>query len=240
VAAYGYDWVYSLESCNISNVGQANTLSGTAHIMTELLEHEAPWKGKSELPHGGHSSNRDASQPGNHTAKVLPIWPTPTADAWAKKSKIALRAFTTLHWLHSKTQLKLQQRDSSYGAACTGLKQQLALLLHMLLTGHLADAQLDMTDFVGCGMTSIPLMLESNQPQYPPLTSFAESFLHRLAANQSALAKLSIVSPAYGEGTRADTQGVLSLWRIVCERSSPKAWTAFIHDFEICSVMHQL
>ncbi len=207
--------------------------------MIELLEHEAPWKGKSELPHGGHSSNRDASQPGNHTAKDLPIWPTPTANAWAKKSKIALRVFTTLHWLHSKIQLKLQQRDSSYGAACTELKQQLALLLHRLLTGHLADAKLDMTDFMGCGIISIPLMLESNQPEYPPLIRFAESFLHRLATDQYALANLSIVSPAYGEGTWADTQDMLSLWRIICERSSPKAWTAFIRNFEICNVMHQ-
>ena len=150
MAAYGHDWVYSLESCNISKVGQANTLFGTAHIMTDLLEHEAPWKSKSELPRGGHSSNSNISQPLNHTAKVLPTWPTPTADAWAKKSKIALRVFTTLHWLHSKIQLKLQQRDSSYGDACTGLKQQVALLLHRLLTGHLADAQLDTTDFMGC------------------------------------------------------------------------------------------
>lgn len=191
--------------------------------MTELLEHEAPWKGKSELPHGEHSSNTDASQPGNHTAKVLPIWPTPTADAWAKKSKIALRVFTTLHWLHSKIQLKLQQHDSSYGAACTGLNQQLALLLHRLLTDHLADAQLDMTDFLGCGITSIPLMLESNQPQYPPLTSFAESCLNRPATYQYALANLSIVSPAYGEGTWADTQGMLSLWRVVCKQANKPA-----------------
>ncbi len=207
--------------------------------MTELLEHEAPWKGKSELPHGEHSSNTDASQPGNHTAKVLPIWPTPTADAWAKKSKIALRVFTTLHWLHSKIQLKLQQHDSSYGAACTGLNQQLALLLHRLLTDHLADAQLDMTDFLGCGITSIPLMLESNQPQYPPLTSFAESCLNRPATDQYALANLSIVSPAYGEGTWADTQGMLSLWRVVCEGSSPETWFAFICVSEICNVTHQ-
>lgn len=98
VAAYGHNWVYSLESCNISKVGQANTLSSTAHIMNELLEQEGPWKGKSELPPRGHSSNRNASQPVNHTAKVLPTWPTPTADAWAKKTEIALRVFTTLHW----------------------------------------------------------------------------------------------------------------------------------------------
>ncbi len=193
--------------------------------MNELLEHEVPWNGRSELAPGGHSSNRNASQPVNHTAKVLPIpvWPTPTADACAKKSKIALRIFTTLHWLHSKIQLRLQQRDSSYGAACTGLKQQPALLLHRLLTGHLADAELDMTDFMGCGITSIPLMLESNQPEYPPLTSFAEPFLHRLAADQHALADLSIVSSAYGEGAWGSTQGMLSLWRIVCERSLPEA-----------------
>ena len=206
--------------------------------MNELLEHEVPRKGKSELPPGGHS-NRNASQPVNHTATVSPIWPTPTADAWAKKLKIALRIFTTLHWLHSKIQLKLQQRDSSFEAACTGLKQQLALLLHRLLTGHLADAQLDMTDFMRCGITSVPLMLESSQPEYPPLTSFAEPYLHRLAADQYALANLSIVSPAYGEGSWGDTQGMLSLWRIMYERSSPEAWCAFIGTFGICNVMHR-
>ena len=85
----------------------------------------------------------------------------------------------------------------------------------------------------------MPLMLESNQPEYPPLTSFAESFLHRLATDQYALANLSIVSPAYGEGTWADTQGMLTLWRIVCERSSPEAWFAFIYVSEICNVTHQ-
>jgi len=94
------------------------------------------------------------------------------------------------------------------------------VLLDRLLIGHLADTQLDVTKIMGCGITSIPQMLESNQPEYPPLTSFAKSFLHRLAADQHVLANLSIVSSAYGEGAWGDTQGMLSLWGIVSERSS--------------------
>lgn len=53
----------------------------------------------------------------------------------------------------------------------------------------------------------------------PTFDKLCKSFLHRLAADQHVLANLSIVSSAYGEGAWGDTQGMLSLWRIVCERS---------------------
>lgn len=50
VAAYGHNWVYSLESCNISKVGQANTLSSTACIMNDYWSRRAHGRANQSSP----------------------------------------------------------------------------------------------------------------------------------------------------------------------------------------------
>ena len=223
MAAYDYDWVYSKEGSTISKLEHVERLSNTAKIMTDLLDQEPLHSSHTQpSPDAGGSANK------THEAVIntgtpstgLPRWPTPTAEAWAStQEKIAMRALTTLYWLHGKVQHKLQQHDRRYRAACTELKHQLAVLLNKLLRGHLADPSLDMTKIIACGMTSVPHMLESLQTASPPWTDFAVGFLQRLATDKHILAKLGTFRSNYGTGASADSQNTLALWRTLCELS---------------------
>lgn len=226
MAAYDYDWVYSLEGSAIKRLEQVERLSNTAKIMTELLDREPLHCSYTEPPPDVGSSPNNTDEAVINTGSPftgLPQWPTPTAEAWAStQEKVAMRALTTLYWLHGTVQQKLQQHDRRYKAACMELEHQLAVLLNKLLPGHLADPSLDMTKIIACGMTSVPHMLESLQTGNPPWKDFAVGFLHRLATDKHILAKLGTFRSNYGTGTSADSQSTLALWRTLCELSRKK------------------
>ena len=145
-------------------------------------------------------------------------WPTPTYEAWRNtQEKIALRALTTLYWLHGKEQILHQQHDSSYKDQCTVLKERLAFLLNRLLLGHMPDPRLNMARIVTLGIASLPKMLDSNQPEYRPLTDLTLAFLQRVTTDQDVLASLSGSRVDEDDVAWMNQQGTLGIWALFCK-----------------------
>ncbi len=78
------------------------------------------------------------------------VWPHPSASTWKDIQTVALRAFVTLGWLgNSNVQARLdQQKKGLTSRVYQAYRQELIVLVHQLLVGHIMDPHLDMQQVV--------------------------------------------------------------------------------------------
>ncbi len=78
------------------------------------------------------------------------LWPHPTPPAWKDIQAVALRAFVTLQWFgNSKVQARLDQQERGpKSRVYQAYRQELIVLVHQLLVGHVMDPHLDMQQVV--------------------------------------------------------------------------------------------
>ena len=194
-------------------------LESVAELMVDVLEAFPLWEtAHLQPPDNDSRSSCTSSFSGSGADSNAGSWPTPTSEAWRNtQEKIALRALTTLYWLHGKEQILHQQHDSSYKRVCTTLKEQLAFLLNRLLLGHMPDSRVNMARIVTLGMASLPKMLDSIQPEYRPLTDLTLAFLRRVTTDQDVLANLSGSRVDQDDVAWMNQQGTLSIWALFCK-----------------------
>lgn len=209
-----------MESRQHMKLEQVVYLQCVAELMISVLEAFPLWETTPLQPplekDSGSSSFSGSCVYGNAGS-----WPTPTSEAWRNtQEQIVLRALTTLYWLHGKEQILHQQHDSSYKQQCTVLKEQLAFLLNRLLLGHMPDPRLNMARIVTLGIASLPKMLDSNQPEFRPLTDLTLAFLQRVTTDQDVLASLSGSRVDQDDVAWMNQQGTLSIWALFCKSST--------------------
>jgi len=112
-----------MESSQIKTLEHVNRLSSTARIMNNLLDREPLWKTNSQLPltadkPNTHSTPESAMNCANGS-DACPNWPNPQLKHGLTQEKIAMRALTTLQWLHGIVQHRIQQFNISFKNACT-------------------------------------------------------------------------------------------------------------------------
>ena len=201
-------------------LSQVVYLQCVAELMVDVLEAFALWETTPLQPHANKDSGSSctSSFSGSGVYSNAASWPTPTSEAWRNtQEKIVLRALTTLYWLHGKEQILHQQHDSSYKEQCTVLKERLAFLLNRLLLGHMPDPRLNMARIVTLGIASLPKMLDSNQPEYRPLTDLTLAFLQRVTTDQDVLASLSGSKVDQDDVAWMNQQGTLGIWALFCK-----------------------
>ena len=206
-------------------------LECVAKLVVSVLEAFPLWENTPLQPHveKDSCSSCTSSFSGSCVYGKAGSWPTPTYEAWRNtQEKVALRALTTLYWLHGKEQILQQQHDSSYKRECTVLKEQLACLLNRLLLGHMSDPRLNMARIVTLGIASLPEMLDSIQPDYRPLTDLTLAFLQRLATDQDVLASVSGSRVDQDDVAWMNQQGTLSIWALFC-----KSYTSFSDAYSL-------
>ncbi len=78
------------------------------------------------------------------------LWPHPSPSAWKDIQTVALRAFVTLEWFgKSDVQARLdQQEQGPESHVYQAYRQELIVLVHQLLVGHVMDPHLDMRQVV--------------------------------------------------------------------------------------------
>jgi len=78
------------------------------------------------------------------------LWPHPTPAAWKDIQTVALRAFVTLEWFgNSEVQARLdQQGKGPKSHVYQAYRQEVIVLVHQLLVGHIMDPHLDMRQVV--------------------------------------------------------------------------------------------
>ncbi len=78
------------------------------------------------------------------------VWPHPSPSAWKDIQMVALRAFVTLDWLRNpNVQARLdQQEQGPKSCVYQAYRQELIVLVHQLLVGHVMDPHLDMQQVV--------------------------------------------------------------------------------------------
>ncbi len=78
------------------------------------------------------------------------LWPHPTPAAWKDIQTVALRAFVTLGWFgNSKVQARLDQQEKGPKSHdYQAYREELIVLVHQLLVGHIMDPHLDMQQVV--------------------------------------------------------------------------------------------
>lgn len=95
--------------------------------------------------------------------ELLPSWPTPSEAAFADIQAVAAQCLLTLDWVHEEEQMNLAQRDcpastqANASAQSRGLRNELFIVLHKLVLGHLQNEQLDMHSLVLVGWHAITI-----------------------------------------------------------------------------------
>lgn len=107
----------------------------------------------------GDKQSPVAAENGDHASDSEPAevlnWCTPSAAAWDRIQKIACRAAACIQWAQSEI-ATLDQSQHSTSPLYIHLIDQLVILLHDLLLGHVPDPKLDLGPIFAAGL--VPLM----------------------------------------------------------------------------------
>ena len=136
-----------------------------------------------------------------------PIWQTPSSAVWKQICTIAVRAINTLVRV---SLLHTGSTDDNVGM----LKNGLMRLLHELLIGHLADAQLDFGEILQAGVGLVACLWGTNRERPCFSALMTQVLLHRIVMDlvqgrlkqtgtHMALSMLNLLSKVTGGPTAA-------------------------------------
>lgn len=106
---------------------------------------------------------------------------TPSTASWSHIQTISCRALHCLAWAQEAEAANIHAESSSWGC----LKLALLQMLHDLLSGHLADPQIDFQAIFSDGLVLVMRQRQGWMSSVAPLNGLMTAMLQRMARDQS-------------------------------------------------------